>query len=1821
MAVLVTIPLWLGIEVHSASAELASPPTPPTPTVTIAAPGQVLIGTQVKFKVTFKNGTAVGYGPFLDLVLDAGGANAPKPCPCDGITFVQAKVVGVNGGPVMLTPSSTTPTLTTPCGSAPTTVPHPFASNGVLPVTLPAGSQMITLALPFGSFDPTQPPIEVEVTVNVSNLADYNYPLKISARGGFRYGTDPQDNPNPDYPVLTDESSPGVQITNSTMWNAQAQMTPKVMIINKAYLGPEGENATGPNFIGFYPLRYKLTVEVAPGQTVSSVVLTDCLPANMAFHQLVSVTPGGATTLPLIDVPGASPNCLTVNWPSLTGSAAVVFEFFIPEKDANGNPVLPADCTPANSKDTINVTADWTPLDPCDKPQTLSEGPVVDTLLDKCIAIQKSVALATDTGAAGYTPGDTVKYILNFQISDFKTFGALDIIDSLSDGQQLVSPAPTLTVSDQFGTTSGSFVLNSDLLSAPDGSINCGGVIGGTKLTFLVSQKMINLSPLNPRHAAGILTGGHATSTPSSTPATGQIVFFAKITDQFAFPHPGDSFVDKEDPINNCVLIGGKVMTNVNPPTLPTSTGVIGQDDSSTAVAIVGDTLTKSVYAVKRSNAFGVFNIVCGPGGPRACSNFPNPPEEVLPGDQVTFSLKKTIPSSDAEQLTIEDWLPLPVFNVASMSFTNLPCTIPAANRWCFGPGDQLHTLVAPKPTFTANPATNSIKFDYSPNFNDPNNQPRMVELLFTSTVTNLPFADGLFLTNEAQECEKNTFGATFCQVAIAQVNVRQPKLRIRKAVVATSNPNAVFTPAPPAPTPVVFNLGGFVSGPINSSNVGLINSNVADVDANDTVTFAITIENLGGSPAYDVKIRDIIPTDSQGNPSCFTIVPNSIQLKRGTGVNVVPGLYTTQLTSNGFTITSSSLPVPIPALNAGNPNNGANIVVISFQAKLLANIKPGCCDNKVQLEHYSSTPGGPDFVSAGFTPPFDDVAQVCVKPTLTKSVVTTSEAHTVPQSSAMPQNPANTPQVTIGEIVRYRLLIALPEGGVLTNFQVTDALPPGMKFMGAGTARIAFIANQGGIIRSGPLSSPLFSAIGNAPLSSAALTLKPPIPNGVITGGANCGSPVTFNLGNVQNTDNDNDLEYIEIEFNALVCNVASNQNGVTLSNTFSVSAGGANLATSNPINVIVVEPNLTITKTVSPASVIHNGTASYTVTITNQGPVQAFDVQFTDTLPTGLTFVPASMTVTGSCLPTPGTSATSPSVTCSNMPANGTVTIKYNAVANTPGCPATITNKAAVTWTSLPGNGTPIGANNLTGSTTPGLSGAGDGERNGTTAPLTLNDYAATASAPLDVTCPPCAGCATPPRGMVAWWRLDETSGSVVHSIVGNHDGTTQPGAIGAGAISVATQPKVSGALFFGAARAEVADDPALDFGTGDFSIDAWVRSYQSNLLSAVVDKLDTSGPARGYAFFVQNGTVQLVMANGTNTSTFQSSNTFVADGTWRHVAVTVRRLGGTPVGQFYIDGSPAGPTFTPLAGNIDSNATLLIANYRLSANQCSCEVSLDEIELFNTAVSASDIKAIFAAGGNGKCKATINGLKFDDLNGNGVRDTGEPGLANWTIKATDSNGNAQITTTDSLGNYSFTVPAPGSYTVAEVLQTGWTQTAPATGTYTVVVSASQVINNRDFGNKKQQNQCDLKITKEVKPNPLVNGQQAAVTITVKNVGTAPCHGPTQVTESMPGGLTLGSASVPGGSCVVATGVCTYPPAILVNQTVVFTYIFKVNSQPGAIIENCATLKNSEDQNQTNDKDCVKLTVGGGKLPELTTIKKVRCGSLAGLLLNTCT
>jgi uncharacterized repeat protein (TIGR01451 family) len=1710
--------------------------TPPASICSLATtkppdvPPQVLIGEPFTFRVRFNNGllnglpppaagAIAGYGPFIDLVLDAGGANIKKTtqsCACDGMTFVSANMIDVNGGAVPLV-SHQSLALCLPSPSQ-VSLNHPFAA--VQPVQVPAGSQLVTLELPFGSFDPTQPEIVVEVTAYLSPLADVvspPYALKIYARGGFRYGADALDNANTlsgDWPVLSDvivsgnppSSDPTNQKTDSTQWAAWEPTAPTVMIVSKKYLGPENETATGPNFIQ----QYQLTLDIANGQTVNNVTVTDFLPGNMAYH--ATVPPTTPCFLPPFSVPTPPDQAYigSVNWEvwkcaSITGGAhpdaTIVFQFFIPEKTGDGFFVLdPLSCDPVQSTNGVEAEGTWlgpTPSDPCDShPVPVSSIMYPDPrLMDKCIAIQKTVVDITAPSPSHPLhpiPGDTLLYTLTFQLSDFRTAGNLTVQDILSDGQTLVPGSLLLTVTDQCNTFPATTATTSGPIPATavtQTTLLCGAGAPPplTQLDIDVSAAMTSLataaiSPPGPfRHQHGIFTGGHSFApTPLFTvPARGTITFHTTIDDayQCSVASPHDLYVDKDDPLSNTVTLtadilpnGGTCSTKPSPPT-----GVVAQDDSKTCIAIVTDFLEKTVYQVQAAA-----------GHPTSCGPIPPCPSkpEVYPGDLVTFRLKKTIPSSDAENLTIQDWLPLPVLPV--------PSTFSLAVPLCSGtplPGNACQvtipswTYAIPPMTLSLPPFTNSIKFTYG-TFYDSINTPRDIDLLFTLTVSTDPFADGLYLTNEAQECESNTFGATFCQTAIAQVHVREPALKITKGVVAASNPNAVFTPSQVGP--VTFNPPGSTScprftGTINHTNLATtpINSDISSVDANDCVTFAIVVENTGGSPAYDIKLADFFPPGALDIPDCFVPDFNTLCVRDGAG-NLLGSTHGPSFHGNAPITLSSPLP------GVGATPAGSNIAVITFDACVVANIIPHCCDNTAQVANYASTLNGPNFVAAGFTPPFQDSAQICVRPTGTKSITSTSEAHT---SETLVPRP-----LAIGEIIRYHLDVVVPETTSASNYKVQDLLPPGLIYI-PGTITVI---------------PPWPAGVTQNPISAS--PLAPP-----------CGASVTFDLGSISNLNNNPAQEVIALEFNALVCNNAYNQNGAALSNSFNVLVANQIVATSNTVPAVVVEPKITIKKVVTSVlpSLVVTATATYTITLTNSGTATAFDVRLTDQLPGCLSNLFVSPPYTNTNL-----TGTMLDVTIASIPVNGTVTVTYKATVSCIDCRRLI-NTAKITWTSLPG---PFGTTaNLTNSSTPGASGFPNGERDGSGG--VINDYVASATASLccmlvsnekincnpdgtftytfvvtnfsnapsfgvnflqlagvtitpnpyvfpvtlfptglpplgsaqvTVTIDPGAvsgpticfivelgstgpipGCETqvcidlpkccvqPPSAMVAWWPLDETAGSGVADISGHlpsHSGISTPGAVnGSGPGSQAAEVN-NGFRFCGTSSTStyvtVPDETALNFGLGlSFSIDAWIRTSSTSKIHMIVDKLNWPNPNAGYRFYV-DGTnkLKLDIAGGAFGGT---STNVLTPGSWYHVAVAVDRP--NKLVTFYINGAAEpGGTDSTFMNASSSGLSLLIGGTHETLIQTqtlsACEYMLDEVEIFNRVLGLTEIQAIYNARSSGKCKPDLAITK---------RAANTP----WTVGGTGT----FTLLVQNLG--SGAVPAGTVITVTENLQAGLT------------------------------------------------------------------------------------------------------------------------------------------------------------------------------------
>jgi hypothetical protein len=100
------------------------------------------------------------------------------------------------------------------------------------------------------------------------------------------------------------------------------------------------------------------------------------------------------------------------------------------------------------------------------------------------------------------------------------------------------------------------------------------------------------------------------------------------------------------------------------------------------------------------------------------------------------------------------------------------------------------------------------------------------------------------------------------------------------------------------------------------------------------------------------------------------------------------------------------------------------------------------------------------------------------------------------------------------------------------------------------------------------------------------------------------------------------------------------------------------------------------------------------------------------------------------------------------------------------------------------------------------------------------------------------------------------------------------------------------------------------------------------------------------------------------------------------------------------------------------------------------------------------------------------TISGVVFNDKNKNEVRDSGEEGLAGFTINLYDSanfNGGKydpvfKVTTTDANGAYMFTGLINGTYSVEQLLKKGWKQTSADFAS--VAITGSAGVSGLNFG-----------------------------------------------------------------------------------------------------------------------------------------------------------
>ncbi|MBS3820322.1 MAG: isopeptide-forming domain-containing fimbrial protein, partial [Phycisphaerae bacterium] len=638
-----------------------------------------------------------------------------------------------------------------------------------------------------------------------------------------------------------------------------------------------------------------------------------------------------------------------------------------------------------------------------------------------------------------------------------------------------------------------------------------------------------------------------------------------------------------------------------------------------------------------------------------------------VPGEPIIFRLTLDIPAGDTSEIRFEDFFPLPVIDVADIDTT-------FGNDIVLGPNHSDPSITPD--SITVNASQNALFIDWP---DVTSTTPETIEVDVSAPINDIPFPDGLFLTNILLGSTENTPGQSAIATGPVSFQVGAPDMVVTKGVSATDG-----------------------NGSINPSPGNLpVDGDITGIDAGDTITYTITAENRGSAQAYDVTITD--PT-----------VPGLT----GCGVSGVTDGTGSVLGFTGSIATGILLDDPLAANDgsAGAPY-GTDTALVTVDCQAAADLAPDSTVTNTASLNWASQGGAADFPTLT-----DDATAESTNIDQQKYFIASSEPGT--------SDGASPPRATIGEIVRYRAAVRIPEGEI-SQLSLRDNLPSGLTFLDDGTATAAFISNGAGL-SSSTLAVPNIggNASGPGAVPSGSITFA--VPAGAISGGpfANGTDPV-FAFGDVTNADSDADDEFLLLEFNALVNNAGagSNDSGDNRNNNFTTLSNGSALnGTSNNVQVRVAEPAVGVAKSATPATGDADDTISFNVTVTaasgaNRSP--AHEVEIVDTLPSGLaglsglTITPAGCTAPGIVDSTVGDSL---DIFVDTMSPGCQIDIAFDATLQNTVAPGTsITNTADATWTSLPGtNGT---TSNPTGSATPGTPGSDNGERDSSGG---INDYA---------------------------------------------------------------------------------------------------------------------------------------------------------------------------------------------------------------------------------------------------------------------------------------------------------------------------------------------------------------------------------------------------------------------------------------------------------------------------------------------------------------
>lgn len=939
------------------------------------------------------------------------------------------------------------------------------------------GESFYVVQPPIGSVVAGASPLDLILCYSIDPNAPVNVPITIGITPVYEFG----DTPTGDNGPIVGTAVPAI-------------ITPILVEFEKANDALEGERPPGDD----WPVTYTLTARVASTNTIENISIEDAFPSGFVLNSAVNVI-GGVGCLVTNTSPTIQVSCTSVS--GTNGDDIVItytgyFDDFLDETNCNSQTL------------TNNATFDGEHNSVAIPQETATSDVVVEH-----VSIQKSAS----PGLA--SPGETITFSVNIQVSEFAESNDFQIEDTIPDGYTYI----------------GNFTSS----------------LAGVTATPTVNGDGSTTLDINMTAAANV---------PGGAP---QITLSYQATIDQAF--------NNADPV-----LASDSLTNLISSTYDLTAGAVAcTEGSSVTVDIRPVAIAKEIV---------------------------NPQASYQPGETVTYRLTMTIPSGDTRNIVFTDFFPLPVFDATTIDSVN------------FGPGfdvrlSPLDNAGLTPTNMTTSGATNSLTINW-PDLSTGVTQTISVDI--DIDITTDPFADNLSLANLFEAQTENTVNLTASTVTPVLIQVRAPELVITKGVL--SSDQGTISPSP-ATLPV--------------------DGDLVDADASDTVSFQITVENLGGAPAHQVNITDVTPA---GFSSCALAAVNPVTDGTGAALTFTGSIAGGLLLDNSL---ASNDGAPI----GGGAPYGADTALVTLDCVLANNVEYGGTITNTATVDYRAQVGATPY------PTETDSATVTVAvPSVVKSRISIS-----------PNVDGNNGRATVGETIVYQVVVTLPEGQGSAS-ELVDRLDNGLTFVSFDT----LTASSGDVTTSpNNLATVLAAATGVGTRDGR------------------------LDFGTINNTNANNGVsETITLTYTVLVNDVPVIVHGLNRNNRVDFNTDLTTERVNAP-NTQVREPLVVLNKTVSPLNADAGDTVTYTIVVTNtRSP--AFDVSVTDLLnDPDLTLVDSTVTTTSGSVVTgnmPGDSSVQ--VDIPSIAMGGSVTIMFDAIISpTAESGDVLVNTVSGIYSSLPG------------------------------------------------------------------------------------------------------------------------------------------------------------------------------------------------------------------------------------------------------------------------------------------------------------------------------------------------------------------------------------------------------------------------------------------------------------------------------------------------------------------------------------------------------